>query len=305
MKYCVVFGSCSQDKTFYQATGQTIEGLGGKGANQAVALAKAGAKTILLTMLSSMENEISITNYQISQLKIHGVDTSHITFDPDHKNDVTKVTISENGENYFAAQSEIFNYFTVNYVEKSKEILRGAEFILLQMKIPVQVTRKIFEICKGSNAKVVLTPCRTEKMRQNMDIFEMADIVTCNQKEISEIFGNNGTLSSSDLSKILKKYPRKLIVTLGKEGVKYHNGKDEILESSIHCKNVLDTTGAGDTFCGNLVSCLSDGDDLSTAIKKAICASTIKIQIRGTQQGMPLKKERDVLFNKIYKGDQQ
>ena len=64
---------------------------------------------------------------------------------------------------------------------------------------------------------------------------------------------------------------------------------------------MIDTTGAGDTFCANFVASLMTNSSICEAVQKGICASTIKIQTHGTQNGIPKKKETNKLFNKEFK----
>ena len=88
----------------------------------------------------------------------------------------------------------------------------------------------------------------------------------------------------------MSKYPNKLIVTLGKDGIIYYNGKNIINLPALNVK-VADTTGAGDTFAGNLAAFISMGLDLDSSIKKAMYASALKIQKKSAQEGMPYPQE--------------
>lgn len=300
MKYCVVFGCCTLDIAHYELDGKMDTSFGGKGGNQAVALARAGIKTYMLTVFSKMKSDKKSTKLHLKNLRKNKIDTKYIGYDPNYHNDFTEITIAPNGDNFLNEKIDISGQFTLDYIEKNKKILENAEFVLLQMKVPIETTRKVIQICKNAGVKTVLTPCRPKKANENMDIIEDADIITCNEKEAREIFTHEEKLSLKNLDLILKKYPNKLIVTLGKKGVRYFDGKKIVFEKGIKIKDVKNTTGAGDTFCGNLVACLVDGDKLNVAIRKAICSSTLKIKISGTQNGMPTKKERDLLYKKIY-----
>lgn len=303
MNYCIVFGCCTIDKTFFEKDNSHIESFGGKGGNQAIALSRAGVKTVMLSLLSKEKSELKTTKAHLKNLKKNKVCTKHIAFDPVHKNDFTNVTIALDGDNQLDEVIDISQAFDEEYVLKNKTLIENAKYVLLQMKVPVNVTKKVVEICKNAGVKTVLTPCRIEKTRANMDIIDSVDYITCNTREVKEIFGKDGKLPPTELNKVLKKYPNKLIATLGSKAVKYYDGKKIVTEPAIAVKDVKDTTGAGDTFCANLVACLFNGDNLSTAVKKGICASTIKIQTCGTQTGMPKAKDRDKLFAQKYKGE--
>lgn len=304
-KYTIVFGCCAEDYAYYQKTHTSDVSFGGKGGNQAIAHAKAGRKTIMLTKFSSMPSEKEVTQRQLKNLKKHKVCIKYIQYDDEHRNEQTRVLVDINGDNSLEEIKDMSNTYTIDYVYKNEKLIKNASFLILQLKIPNEVTREIFKVCKKYNIKTCLTPCRIHKARENMDFIEDSTFITLNKKEMINIFGKEKegefTLSDKQIDNILKKYPNKIILTLGENGVKYHNGKELITIPAINVDNVVNTTGAGDTFCGNFVACLLDGDDIKTAIQKGICASTIKIQHQGTQNGMPLKKERDALYKKTFK----
>ena len=301
MKYCVVFGCCTMDIAIYESDGTEVVSFGGKGGNQAVALSRAGVKTYMLTKFSAVKDDKRSTKMHLKNLKKNKVDTKYIAFDKELLNDYTKINISKNGDNDLMERIIISQNIDVDYVKKNKQVFENAEYVLLQMKVPIEATRDVVKICKEANVKTVLTPCRPKKLENNMDILEDVSYITCNQKEAELIFGEGKKLSAKKLEETLKKYPNKLIVTLGGKGVKYFDGKKVVTEKAIEGLSVLDTTGAGDTFCANFVSVLFDGGTISEAVQKAICSSSIKIQTKGTQNGMPKKKQRDELYLRIYK----
>ncbi len=300
MKYCVVLGCCTLDIASYAKDGAQVISFGGKGCNQAVALSRTGVKTVMLTRLSKLKEEKKTTKLHLKNLKKNKIVTKYIEFDFVNKNDYRNVIVSKNGDNKLLEQSEISHNFNVDYVRKNKEILQGASYVLIQMKVPIEVTREIISICNDAKVPIVFTPCRTQKTRDNFDIIDNVDYITCNKTEVSEVFGKGEKLSEKALAEILKKYPNKLIVTLGDKGVKFHDGKKVVFEKAMTNVLVEDTTGAGDTFCANFVSSLFDGENLSTAVRKGICASTIKLQSKGTQNGMPTKKKRDEFYFRTY-----
>jgi ribokinase len=304
--YTIVFGCCEEDHTYYEKTQTTDISFGGKGANQAVAHAKAGRKTIMLTKFSSMKSEMPSTTRQVKNFKKNKVSTKYIEYDDKNKNEMSKIEIDLSGDNTIHECIGMSQTFSTEYLLKNEKLIKNSSFVILQLKTNVEITKELFKICKKHNIKTCLTPCRTHKARANMDFIEDATFVTLNEKEMINLFGKekeDGTfsLTNKQMDNILKKYPNKIILTLGEKGVKYCDGKDIVNIPAVKVENVVNTTGAGDTFCGNFVACILDGDDIKTSIKKAICASTIKIQKEGTQNGMPFKKERDTLYKKVFK----
>lgn len=301
-KYILVIGCSTIDEAFYEKDNSSKISPGGKGNNQAIALAKAGSNVVFLTKLSGMKEDKFLTKLMLKNIKKNKISKKFIEFDKNHHNDYTRVEVSSNGDNKLIEYPDISKTFNKDFIFKHKELIKNASYVVIQLKVPVVVTKEIFRLCKMFNVKTVLTPCRPQKARKNWSFIEDATYITCNKKEFYEVFAETQQNKSDEdfLNKTLKKHPNKLIVTLGARGVKWFDGKRVCFEKAIKAEKVIDTTGAGDTFCGNMVTCLNEGESLRIAIRKGICASTLKIQVAGTQEGMPKKKERDALYNKVY-----
>ena len=111
---------------------------------------------------------------------------------------------------------------------------------------------------------MILTPCRPEKLsyknESDRELLDKISIITCNKKECETIFETN------NIEDCVKKYPNKLIVTLGSDGLMYYNGKRIIHMPAINI-DVVDTTGAGDAFCAGVSIGLTYGKTMSEAIE--------------------------------------
>jgi fructose-1,6-bisphosphatase/inositol monophosphatase family enzyme len=138
---------------------------------------------------------------------------------------------------------------------------------------------------------LILTPCRPNKLsvvedKNNQKLIDKISIITCNKTECETLFGTD------DIESTVKKYPNKLIVTLGKDGLMYYNGTRVIKMPAIPV-DVVDTIGAGDTLCGNLACFLSQNLDLEHALRRAMYASAMKVQVKSAQEGMPYREDLD------------
>lgn len=288
MKYDVcVLGGCSLDQTFFQKVDGTyadtpdIISPGGKGANQAVAASKAGAKTVMLTRIGKDD----IGKKILDNLDFYQVDTTNIEIVEGLENDYSNIYIKlEDKDNYIERFSGAINSFTKDIVDKYQDIILKSKIIVCQLKVPKEVTEYLINFCYKNNKILILTPCRPEKLsiteKENLDLIDKISIITCNRKECTTIF------NTDDIETCVKKYPNKLIVTLGSEGLIYYNGKRTIRMPSIKTE-VIDTTGAGDTLNGNLSAFLSRGMDLQHALRKAMYASAMKLMQETAQAGMP------------------
>ena len=289
MKYDVcVFGGCSIDQMFYQNIDGTyndvpnIRTYGGKGANQAVAAARAGGKTVIISKVGKDDIGKSI----IENLNYNMVNTSDIEM-VDIDNDYSTIYINmKDKDNDIKRHTGAIASFDVDMIENHKDTLLSSNVILCQLKCPIEVTEKLIDFCYKNNKIIILTPCRPEKLINREDLIQKVSIITCNKKEFEIIF------KGEDIEECIKRYPNKLIVTLGNEGLIYYNGERIIKMPSLDV-DVIDTTGAGDTLCGNLAVELANGIDLEHALRRTMYASSLKIQVKSAQDGMPYREDLD------------
>ena len=288
MKFDIcVFGGCSEDCFFYQNDDGSYNKApnlvypGGKGNNQAVAGARAGAKVTIITKLGNDSIGADI----IKNLVINHVDTSNIEVINGLNNDYANIYINANDkDNEIHRFGGAIDSFTPDMIEAHKESILASTIVVCQSKCPIEVTEALIDFCEKNNKTLILTPCRPKKFIGRLDLIDRVSIITCNEEECKTIFGTD------DLEACASRYPNKLIVTLGPNGVMYHNGQ-EIVKIAALDVPVVDTTGAGDTLNGNLAYLLSQGIDLHTALDTAQYASAMKIQERSAQAGMPTKEE--------------
>ena len=288
-----VFGGCSIDQMFYQNIDGTyneipnLKTFGGKGANQAVACARAGGKTTIISRIGKGHIGQSI----IDNFNYNGVDTSNVEM-VDVENDYSNIYINnKNKDNIIKRHSGAIDSFTTAMIDNHKDSLINSSIIVCQLKCPIEVTEELIEFCYKNNKKVILTPCRPEKLKNRIDLINKVSIITCNRHECEVVFG------SKDIEQCVKRYPNKLIVTLGNEGLVYSDGNGIVKIPALDVK-VIDTTGAGDTFCGNLAVELSRGKDVRDSLKRAIYASSFKIQVQSAQAGMPYRDELNDFIKK-------
>lgn len=297
MKYDIcVFGGCSLDQTYYQKIDGTYNETpdlispGGKGANQAVAAAKAGAKTTIISRIGKDD----IGDKIINNLTFFGVDTSNIEIENGLSNDYGNIYINlKDKDNEIKRFNGAINSFTKEMVEKYKDVLLNSKIIVCQLKIPKEVTEELINFCHKNKKILILTPCRPDRLSitdpNNIKLIDKISIITCNKQECMTMF------NTENIEECVKKYPNKLIVTLGAEGLIYYNGKRIIKMPAIETE-IVDTTGAGDTLNGNLSAFLAKGMDLKHALRKAMYASTMKLKVKSAQTGMPFLEDLEIFI---------
>lgn len=285
----VVVGSINVDMVFTSdvrpKAGETVLGNtfsiipGGKGANQAVAAAKLGAETHMIGCVGNDSNgEFSIKNLQNMNINTQG-----IKIIDNVPTGVANIVVAENDNSIIVISGA--NYKINNeLIDSLKDLILSADIVLLQLEIPMEVVEYVVELCKKNNVDVLLNPAPGAEL--NKSLIENATYITPNEHELKMIFGQ------LDTDEILKEYPNKLIVTMGSKGVKYFNG-NEIIKTPSNKVEVVDTTGAGDTFCGALAASLVRGESIDAAINFAVKAASITVTKLGAQSGMPTLKQME------------
>lgn len=293
-----VLGGCSLDRMFYQNEDGTyndtpsIKVPGGKGANQAVAAARAGAKVTIITRVG----KDAIGKEIVDNLAYNGINTSNVEIVENLTNDCCDIFINiKDKDNEIKRFNGAIDSFTEDMVDKYADVLLASNIIVCQLKVPKQVTKRLINFCYENNKMLILTPCRPDRLsideEENRELIEKISIITANQKECETIF------KTDNIESCIEKYPNKLIVTLGDNGLMYHNGKRIVRMPAIPV-DVVDTTGAGDTLNGNLAYFLSTGLDFAHSLRRAMYASAVKLQKKGAQDGMPYKEElNDFIYN--------
>lgn len=289
MKLAVV-GSINMDMTVtaerIPLKGETLRGEslshipGGKGANQAVAMAKLGADVEMFGCVGKDENGQKLLN----NLREVGVKTEHIKVLEDVPTGLAMITVGDN-DNTIIVVPGANGKVDCAYVDSIKEALKTFDMVVLQHEIPLETVHYVVEFCAENNIPVVLNPAPAAEVP--MDIIEKVTYVTPNEHEAVLIFGKEHTTED-----LLKKYPEKLVITQGSRGVSTCLKSGEILSVPARPAKVVDTTGAGDTLNGAFSVQIANGVDMKTALTYANTAASLSTEKFGAQSGMP--KAEDV-----------
>lgn len=287
MKKIMVIGSISTDFNVQTdrkpKVGETVKGksfstsFGGKGANQAVAAARLGANVHMVGTVGSDE----FGHLLIDNLEANGISTTLVEQVNNVESGSAHIILADN-DNSIIYIPGANNEFKEERLDKLKDEMKTAEYVIIQNEIPMPIISGLIEICDELAVKIIYNPAPAEEM--DLDLIDKVTYFTPNENEFSLLF------PELTLEEGLKTYPNKLIITLGDEGVAYSNG-EEIIQIPSYKVKVKDTTGAGDTFNGALAYALSVDADLKTSIQFANLVAAISIQKDGAQGGMPTLEE--------------
>ncbi|MES1047686.1 ribokinase [Bacillus obstructivus] len=287
MSKIVVIGSSSMDLVVTAPkrpiAGETIIGEsfktipGGKGANQAVASSRLGAEVIMIGCIGDDNyGEVILEN-----LQKNNVNTKYVEPVTGEKSGTAHIILAED-DNSIIVVKGANDYVTPEYVEKALDVIKHADIVLIQQEIPEETVEYVANICNELNVSLLLNPAPAKRLSQN--IIDKASYITPNEHEASLLF------EGLTKEEALRKYPNKLFITEGKNGVRYFNGQSEVLIPSYQVE-VVDTTGAGDTFNAAFAVALSERKNIDDSIRFANRAASLSVTKFGAQGGMPLRTE--------------
>lgn len=283
MKISVV-GSINMDMTVtaerIPLKGETLIGQdvhyipGGKGANQAVAMARLGADVEMFGCVGDDSNgEILIQN-----LKSQGVKTDNIKVMENTPTGIALITVGDN-DNTIVVVAGANGKVDCAYVDSIAEELKKSEMVVLQHEIPIETVEYVVDFCSKNNIKVVLNPAPACPLKQ--ETIDKITYLTPNEHEAVILFGEGST------DEFLKKYPEKLLITQGSKGVSTCLKSGEVLLVPARPAKVVDTTGAGDTLNGAFSVKIAQGADMAEALRFANVAASLSTEKFGAQGGMP------------------
>lgn len=283
----IVIGSASIDlvvKTeIIPEAGETVMGTsffttpGGKGANQAVAAARLSDQVYMIGAVGDDDYGQQILN----NLKANNVDTQFMDIIDNVSSGTAHITLYDD-DNRIIVVPAANQYVTADSVLPKLTQFQAGDIILMQHEIPEETIEAVVEFAIEHQIKVMLNPAPYRKLKQ--EILDKVTWLTPNDTESQLLFND-------EVDSALQKYPKKLIVTKGAEGAVFF---DERLQKVVGFKKeVVDTTGAGDTFNGALAVALNDNKTLEDAVNFANLAGSFSVTGLGAQGAMPHRKDLD------------
>lgn len=287
MKLAVI-GSINVDMTVtaerIPKKGETVHGTslslipGGKGANQAVAMARLGAD---VEMFGCVGDDV-FGKQMIANLNAQHVKTDHIQMVEGVSTGNALITVAEQ-DNTIVVVPGANGAVDRAYVDSILPEIQKQDMVVLQHEIPLETVSCIIDRCYEMHVPVLLNPAPAAKV--DAEHMEKLSYITPNEHEAALIFGER------PLEEILRAYPEKLIVTRGSAGVSTCLKDGRILTVPARHVEVVDTTGAGDTLNGAFAVRIAAGDDMEHALTYANAAAALSIQKFGAQGGMPTAEE--------------
>jgi ribokinase len=263
--------------------GETLESesyrlfCGGKGANQSIALARAGAEVHHAGRIGPeglwLKEKLQANGVDVSLVKIVDAPTGHAV-----------IQVNSEGENAIIIYGGANRTFSDEEIETVMERAEAGDYLLLQNE--TNAVAKVLQQAKG--VTVVFNPAPMSEAVRHYPL-ERVDIFIINAVEGEALTGENNP--DKILNAMLKRFPKsRIVLTLGKAGVLYADEKRRIKTAAVQVKTV-DTTGAGDTFIGYFLAELMQGSDTEQCLQRAVKAAALSVTRRGAADSIPLAQE--------------
>jgi ribokinase len=296
MKRIFVIGSANTDMVVKTSKlplpGETVLGgtffmnAGGKGANQAVAAARLGGNTTLVTKVG---NDI-FGKQQVAGFIAENINAGYVFVDDDTPSGTALIIVNNEGENCIVvAPGANANLLPADIA--LIEDFNEAELILMQLEIPIATIEAVIKNAKRKDQKIMINPAPAQHLDDALlqDLF----LITPNENEATLLTGITvvDQITASQAAEVfLNKGVQNVIITLGKQGAFFQNNNTAFITVAPAVK-AIDTTAAGDTFSGAIAVAITEGMDWKQAVQFAVQAASVSVTRMGAQPSVPYRNE--------------
>ncbi|HON06898.1 MAG TPA: ribokinase [Verrucomicrobiota bacterium] len=273
--------------------GEFITAAGGKGANQAVAAARAGGDVYFVAKVGDDHfGKSAIDGFKKEKIK-----TDYVYTDKKLPSGVALIVVDEKGENAIAVAPGANSRLSPNDIKKAQKVIKSAKVLLVQLEIPLQTVIEAVNIASSCGIKTILNPAPAMPLPD--ELLSKISIITPNEIEAEILTGikivDEQTAKSAAIT-LKKKGVDTVIITLGEKGAYLHNEDTSKLIPSIKVKAV-DTTAAGDIFNGALAVSIAEEKQIIQAVRFANIAAAISVTKIGAQPSAPKRNQILRLLN--------
>jgi len=257
---------------------------GGKGANQAIAAARAGGDAVFLGAIGSDSFGVTLN----ARLAAAGVDTAHVrtTYGA---SGVAVIMVDRAAENSILVAPGANSTFR-DLTEAEEGVIASGDVLLCQLEIPIETVTAACAAARAGGTRTILNAAPARELPA--ELLANVDLLVVNEVEAQTISG----LPAPDMAALLALVPR-VVMTLGGAGSRYaeRDGRDETVPAFV--VEATDTTAAGDAFTGALAVAWGEGRDLIEAVRWANAAGAACVRKLGASNALPSRAEIDELFN--------
>lgn len=265
---------------------------GGKGANQAVVAARAGGKVAFVNCVG----QDAYTPQMVQNYKNDGIDTRFVFQEENIASGHALIMIDQAGNNIISVAPGANNLLTPSKIDKALSIINEAAMIVMQFEIPEETIKYVIDLANQKNIPVLwnVAPARPF----DFSYIPKVNMLVLNEVEagfLADMPVENEADAEKAAEKLVKMGVEKVIITLGSQGA-FVLTKDEKVSVPSFKVNAVDTTAAGDTFCGAFAVALVEGKSLKESLRFASAAAAISVTRIGAQPSAPTREEIDLFL---------
>jgi ribokinase len=278
-------------------TGETLIGdsfgmfLGGKGANQAIAASRAGA---IVSMVGRLGNDLFGDQF-LEKFSEEGINTDFVIQDTENGTGVGMPLIDASGDNSIVIIPQANMALSFENIDQAESSIADSDVLVLQCEVPMEANQRAAEIANKNDTLVILNPAPACEIPDAL--LSLVDIITPNESETEILTGmptdtDNQAIEAAHL--LLSKGIETVILTLGSRGSFLLTKKMEKLIPAFSVE-VVDTTAAGDAFCGALAASLAHGINIEKSVKIANAAGALAVTKLGAEPSLPSREEIQII----------
>jgi ribokinase len=302
----VVVGSLSRDLVVkaprLPVRGETIRGtdfgmfVGGKGNNQALAASRAGAKVSMVGRVGDDDFGTTI----IDTLVRTGVDAKRVIRDPEVGSGIAIIVVGGDGDNSIVIAQQANLKLSAADVEDARSLIESAGIVMLQMEVPMETNIAAAKVAHRAGVPVALNPAPApEDGKLPEELLRHLTFIIPNQTEVQQLTGIEATTrgGATQAAAALRALgPKTVILTLGEQGALLSQQGTDVTFVDSFSVCAIDTTAAGDAFCGAFAASFARGTALDAAIKFGCAAGALACTRLGAEPSLPQLEEIEQLL---------
>lgn len=298
----LIIGSLNMDLVVYTQRhpqiGETVFGssfstfTGGKGANQAVAMARLGAHVQMIGKIGEDDfGQALLDNLNKNEVRTETILTTTT------QTGTALITVDSKGQNSIIVVPGANNTLTPQDIDLFETVIADMDLLVMQLEIPLETVCQAAKIAKRYDVTTILNPAPAVILPD--EIYQLTDYLIPNEFELASLSGlSTQTKAQAEkaVNALKQKGVKNIVVTMGEKGVFWFGEKDQLFIPSISVEAV-DTTAAGDAFIGGFATALAEGAALPDALNFGNAAGAIAVTKKGAQSSLPNRSEVERYLN--------
>jgi ribokinase len=258
---------------------------GGKGANQAVAAARAGGR---VTFIARVGDDM-FGRQALDGFRADGIDVSHVIIDPDAPSGVASIFVDAKGQNSIAVASGANANLSPDDIHNAADVIAAADILVMQLETPVETVRAAAQIARDNAVTVILNPAPAQPL--DKDLLKCISILTPNESEAELLTGipvDSPQAAQKAADALRARGVKVVIITMGEKGALLSTQNASAFVPAFKV-DAVDATAAGDVFNGALAVAVAEGAPLPRAVRFASAAAALSVTKLGAQPSAPTR----------------